>query len=131
MIEYNGICKAENVPLLIHQFGLPPNERLENWWSGPRIRFRSCESGRVFVVDSAKVTCEELAPESVPDFVRNIVLANDEEIGRIYLRVDSGKLLDPDEFTAAHSELTCRGIRQLDLLENLRRETRRPPFDGL
>ncbi len=28
--ECNGICKASAVPLLVQQFGLDPNERIEN-----------------------------------------------------------------------------------------------------
>lgn len=126
---YNGICKAIAVPLLVQRFGLKPDERMENWWIATGLRFRACESGRVFFVDFTNGTCTELAKESIPTYVSQIISESNDELCEHYCRLDSGG--DPNEFIAAHAEMAARGISQLDTIDRLHRKKRGPAFDGL
>jgi len=85
----NGICKASAVPLLVRRFGLKPEERVENWWTGidAAARFRACESGRTFLFDFTKPSFAEVAKESVPTFVSRIITESDSELCEHYFDV--------------------------------------------
>jgi hypothetical protein len=131
-MSYNGICKAIAWPLLVQKFGLDPEERLENWWPPNGAKFRSCKSGRVFAADFSAGSCDEAAKEAVPAYVTEIVNASDDELAERYFKLDLGNPdRDPNEWLAAHSELSARGISQLDTVNRLLREKRGPAFDGL
>ena len=121
--EYNGICKANAVPLLVQRFGLDPNERIENWKTESGERYRACESGRVFLVDFTNRTCSELAKELVPAYVLQIIRESDNELCEHYYHLDSGG--DQTEWSTAHTEMAARGISQLDTIGRLNRKKTR------
>ena len=129
--NYHGICKASAVPMLVQRFGLNPEERIENWWAAAQARFRTCESGRVFLADLTNFSLIELPKELVPAYVLRVITESDDELCEHYYRIDTDGKGDPSEFLAAHSEMAARGISQLDTIDRLHRKKRRPAFDGL
>jgi hypothetical protein len=122
---YNGILKAIAVPLLVQHFGLGPDERVENWITKDGMRFRTCQSGRVIVLEFATASAKEIGIEPVPTAISRITGETDDELCEHYYRIDTQIANDPNEFLAVHSEMSSRGISTLGTLERLRRANRK------